>query len=170
MGPRELTDAFVRRQVPLLLYIRRMESLRDEYTGPGHTRPELGRAVVSARDRHTEGRDLIAILLEMNGFEVVRVGPDTSLEDTVTLCADPDVTVLCVSVQSTARCTELRKVPGMLEGLGVREKIIFNAGGGPVSEAIAQECGCDVYSHEAVESVRKILEERERRLKASGRC
>ena len=108
--------------------------------------------------RHTEGRDLISLLLEANGFKTIRVERDTSVEDIVRLCGDDDVTVLCLSVQATWDLENIWKADRLLKEAGIRDRILLNAGGGAVSEQVARKYGCDVFAETAVKTCRMIRE------------
>ncbi|MBR7006455.1 MAG: hypothetical protein IKH98_06135 [Candidatus Methanomethylophilaceae archaeon] len=48
---------------------------------------------------------------------------------------------------------------GCMRDLGIRDRIVFNAGGSPITQGLADKAGCDVFSTTAVGSVRAIKEE-----------
>ena len=151
---KELVEAFDRGKIPLMTFLREMESKRGTISKD----PALGTAVVASFSRHTEGRDLISLLLEANGFKTIRVERDTSVEDIVRLCGDDDVTVLCLSVQATWDLENIRKADRLLKEAGIRDRILLNAGGGAVSEQVAKKYGCDVFAETAVKTCRMIRE------------
>lgn len=115
--------------------------------------------MVASFGRHTEGRDLMSCVLEAIGFETIVVGRDRTLQDAVDLCRDPDVTALCVSVQTTFDCPEMYRTSRMMEKAGVRDRVVLNIGGSPINEVMAEAAGCDVFSHTASESARMIAAE-----------
>lgn len=151
---KELVEDFDRGKIPLMTFLREMEAKR----GSLGIDPALGTAVVASFSRHTEGRDLISLLLEANGFKTIRVERDTSVEDIVRLCGDDDVTVLCLSVQATWDLENIRKADRLLKEAGIRDRILLNAGGGAVSEQVARKYGCDVFAETAVKTCRMIRE------------
>ncbi len=118
----------------------------------------LGAAVVASFARHTAGRDLMACVLEVEGFEVRAAGRSMSVEDVVGMCLDPDVSALCYSVQATYDCPDVLRVDPLLREAGIRDRIVFNAGGSPVSRGFAEKACCDVYAPTAVASARAIAE------------
>ena len=149
-------ESFEEHRIHLLQFMKAIRDLKDEY---GITPdPELGTAVVGCFGRHTEGRDLMSCLLISNGFNVVSSKRGESIEDIVGRCVDPTVTVLCLSVQTTYDCPDLYSVSGMLEESGVRDRIILNIGGAPITKQMADKMCCDVYGGTAAESVRAIKE------------
>ena len=151
---KELVEDFDRGKIPLMTFLREMESKRESLG----TDPSLGTAVVASFSRHTEGRDLMSLLLEANGFKSIRVERDTSVEDIVRLCGDDDVTVLCLSVQATWDLENIRKADRLLKEAGIRDRILLNAGGGAVSEQVARKYGCDVFAETAVKTCKMIRE------------
>ena len=54
-----------------------------------------------------------------------------------------------------------------MRDLGIRDRIVFNAGGSPITQGFADKAGCDVFSTTAVGSVRAIKEEVLRRIRSS---
>ena len=158
----ELLEGFESGRVPLLEFIRSVNRLREE----GDViicDPTLGTAVVTCFGRHSEGRDLMAALLTMQGFSVIPADRDAKLSEIVELCKSPDVTVLCMSVQTTYDCPEVLDISEMLKEAGIRDRIVLNIGGAAISDKIAEKAECDVYSNSAARSVRMIKEEVRRR-------
>ncbi len=151
---KELVEDFDRGKIPLMTFLREMEAKR----GSLGIDPALGTAVVASFSRHTEGRDLISLLLEANGFKTIRVERDTPIEEIVGLCANGDVTVLCLSVQATWDLENIRKADRLLKEAGIRDRILLNAGGGAVSEQVARKYGCDVFAETAVKTCKMIRE------------
>ncbi len=158
----ELLDGFETGRIPLLEFIRSAKRLQDE--GRIATDPSLGTAVVTCFGRHSEGRDLMAVLLTIQGFSVLSADRDSSLEEIVELCRRPDVTVLCMSVQTTYDCPESLQMSEMLEEAGIRDRIVLNLGGAAISETMAEKANCDIYADTASKSVRLIKEEVSRRI------
>ncbi|MBR4244848.1 MAG: hypothetical protein IKQ14_05635, partial [Candidatus Methanomethylophilaceae archaeon] len=110
----ELLEGFESGRIPLLEFIRSVNRLREE----GDViicDPSLGKAVVTCFGRHSEGRDLMAALLTMQGFSVIVIDRDAELKDIVEECMDPEVTVLCMSVQTTYDCPEVLDISEMLK-------------------------------------------------------
>jgi methanogenic corrinoid protein MtbC1 len=154
MGPKgaELLDGFEHGRIPLLEFMRRVAVLRDAEGLPAD--PALGTVVVGSFGRHTEGRDLMSCILEIEGFKVQKAERDATLERMVGMCADPSVTAMCISVQSTYECPDLYRLPDLIAEAGLSERIVVNIGGAAVTRAEADKMGSDVYGSTAIESVR----------------
>lgn len=157
----ELLEGFETGKIPLLEFIRSVLALKDD--GKVEVDPDLGTAVVTCFGRHSEGRDLMATLLLLHGFNVISADRDASLGDIVSLCEKPDVTVLCMSIQTTYDCPESLQISDMLKEAGIRDRIVLNIGGAAISENIATKADCDVYADTASRSVRLIKDEVVRR-------
>lgn len=150
-----LLDQFSAGNLPSIGFVAKVRALGDANPGLISPDPSLGIAVAAGFGNHTSGRDLMSLLLEIEGFEVRNVQIRDSDSELVAACADPDVTVLCLSAQSTQAADSIADVIGDVEPAD-RKRIVFNAGGAPVSQAFAEKIGCDVFSVSAVESVRLI--------------
>jgi methanogenic corrinoid protein MtbC1 len=152
-----LIAGFESGRIPLMEFIRSVNRMVEADGLPSD--PALGTAVVTCFGRHSEGRDLMASLLLLHGFSVIPADRNADLDDIISLCSQPDVTVLCMSVQTTYDCPESMQISDMLEEAGIREGIVLNIGGAAISKGIAERAGCDVYGMTASESVRLIKEE-----------
>ena len=164
MGPEDvdsekmrLLEEFEKGRLPLLEFMRSVKRL-EEFVGGLSVDPRLGRAVVASFGRHTEGRDLMATILKIFGFDIELADRDASIPDIIDMCQIEDVKALCLSVQTTYDCPGLEEIDGTLRDLGIRECIVFNIGGAAVSEHLAMKLGCDVYGRTASESVRLMRE------------
>ncbi len=78
----DLIDRFRTGRVPMLQFMKSMIEIKER-AGVPSVEPELGKAVVAGRARHTEGRDIMAILLGAYGFETIVVDRDSSIEDII---------------------------------------------------------------------------------------
>lgn len=150
-----LLDDFEHGRIPLLEFMRSVKELRKGSPDEGTE----GVAITACFGHHSEGRDLMACILEAYGFKVIPADRDSSMDKLAEMCLDPSVDVLCISAQTTYDCPDLYRISDILKELGVRDRIVLNIGGAPVTEAMAEEMGCDVFSRNAVESVRMIESE-----------
>ena len=149
-----LIEDFDRGRIPLMTFLRKME----EYRGSMEADPTLGTAVVASFSGHTEGRDLMSILLESCGFRTIRCDRNLPIEKITEICREEKATVLCLSVQTTWDLENIRRADRMLKDMGIRESIILNAGGGAVSKNVSDAYGCDVFAETAVSACRAIRE------------
>jgi 5-methyltetrahydrofolate--homocysteine methyltransferase len=100
-------------------------------------------------DVHDIGKNLVGIMLQGAGFEVVDLGTDVPAErfvDTAVLMGAP---VIALSALLTTTMVHMRGVVELLERRGHRGRIFTIVGGAPVTEAFAREIGADAYGFDA---------------------
>lgn len=104
-------------------------------------------------DVHNLGKNIVATVLETNGFEVVDIGVD---QDTLTIIEEAQKSkadVIGLSAVMTTTMPYQKEVISTLTELGLRDKFIVMVGGGPVSEKWADEIGADGYGQTAMDAV-----------------
>jgi 5-methyltetrahydrofolate--homocysteine methyltransferase len=105
-------------------------------------------------DVHDIGKNLVGIMLEGAGFEIVDLGADVPPEAFVD--AASDVEAIGLSALLTTTMPAMEAVIEVLEEAGVRDKVKVIVGGAPVTDAFAEKIGADGYSPDASSAVRKI--------------
>jgi methanogenic corrinoid protein MtbC1 len=150
-----LLDQFSAGSLPSIGFVSRVKALEAANPGLISPDPSLGVALVAGFGNHTSGRDLMSLLLEIEGFRVRNSQIRDSDAELVRMCADPEITVLCISAQSTQSADCIADVIADIDPAD-RKRVVFNAGGAPVSQSLADRIGCDVFAQSAVESVRLI--------------
>ena len=107
-----------------------------------------------AGDLHDIGKNLVAMMVESAGFEVIDLGVDVPAEKFVeAIQANPDCHVVGVSALLTTTMGNMKVVIDALTAAGLRDNVKIMVGGAPVSEAFAKEIGADGYSTNANEAV-----------------
>jgi 5-methyltetrahydrofolate--homocysteine methyltransferase len=105
-------------------------------------------------DLHDIGKNLVIMMLEGAGFNVVDMGVDLSVEKVVEKVDEIRPHILGLSALLTTTLPEMKKVIEVLEQKGLRKKVKVLVGGAPVDAAFAREIGADGYGKDAVEAVR----------------
>lgn len=100
-------------------------------------------------DLHDIGKNLVAMMLESAGFEVVDLGVDVEPEIFVEAIKKNQPKVLGLSALLTTTMPMLKKTVEAIEASGVRENIKILIGGAPVNQAFADEIGADGYAPDA---------------------
>lgn len=110
-------------------------------------------------DNHDIGKNLVKIMLETAGFEMIDLGKDVKLERFVEVAVEENVKFICMSTLMSTTMDGMKKVIDMLKEKGIRDDFKVLIGGGAVSEKFAEDIGADGYSENAVEAVKlaKIL-------------
>ena len=104
-------------------------------------------------DVHDIGKNIVATLLEVNGFEVFDLGNDVKPFDFIETAKKEKADIIAMSSLLTTSMPYMVDTLKNLNGLGVRDQFKVIVGGGPVSEEWAKEIGADGYSNDANEAV-----------------
>jgi 5-methyltetrahydrofolate--homocysteine methyltransferase len=125
-----------------------LEVLRPQLAGAG-AKP-AGRVVLGTvqGDHHDIGKNLVGIMLEGKGFEVVDIGIDVPPEKFVD-AVDDDVHIVAMSALISATVPAMNETIEALEKAGLRGGIKVMVGGGPLDQAHADSIGADAYGRDA---------------------
>ncbi len=104
-------------------------------------------------DLHDVGKNIVIMLLETAGFEVIDLGIDISGEKFAQAVREKKPDVLGMSAMLTTTMMECKKVINLLEQENLRQGVKVMVGGAPLNQKFATECGADGYADDAVEAV-----------------
>jgi len=107
-------------------------------------------------DIHDIGKNLVGIMLEGAGFEIVDLGADVLPEAFVD--AASDVQAIGLSALLTTTMPAMEQVIEVLKEAGVRDEVKVVVGGAPVTDSFAERIGADGYSPDASSAVRTVKE------------
>ena len=102
-----------------------------------------------AGDLHDIGKNLVIMMIESTGYEVVDLGIDVPVETFVEAANDPEVTVVGVSALLTTTMGAMQETVAALNKHPRRGEFKIMVGGAPITEAFAKEIGADVYTEDA---------------------
>ena len=105
-------------------------------------------------DTHDIGKNLVKLMLETSGFEMIDLGRDVPAQKFVDEAVAQQAEMIMVSSLMTTTMDAMADVVTILNERGLRGKIKYAVGGGPVSPAFAKKIGADGYSKDAAEAVR----------------
>jgi len=100
-------------------------------------------------DLHDIGKNLVCMMLEGAGFEVVDLGADVAPEKFVQAVKDHKAQILGVSTLLTTTMLGMKDVLAALERADLRKKVKVMIGGAPVTQSFADEVGADGYGESA---------------------
>lgn len=107
-------------------------------------------------DLHDIGKDLVATVMRLNGFEVVDLGIDVSGKTFLeALEKYPDTEIVCLSALLTATMPAMRDITALLRAADPDGRVKIMVGGAPVTQAFADAIGADAYSANALAAVDK---------------
>jgi methanogenic corrinoid protein MtbC1 len=143
----------------LIIAGRIMRSAMRILDGPLHNRariPVKAAKVVFgtvAGDIHTIGKDLVATLLTMDGFEVIDLGFNVPPETYVKSLERENAPILAMSALLTTARDVQRQTIEALKSAGMRQQVKVIVGGSAVTQCWADEIGADGYAQRATEAV-----------------
>lgn len=119
-----------------------------------------GRVVIGVveGDTHDIGKNLVKIMLESSGFDVLDLGRDVPLVKFIDQAEDFRADMICLSSLMTTAMNGMKGLVHMLEARGLRNSYKIMVGGGPVSQSFADAIGADGYAANAVNAVKKAKE------------
>lgn len=107
-----------------------------------------------AGDMHDIGKNLVILLMESAGFEVIDLGMDVSVDKIIKAVQEnPDVQILGMSAMLTTTMYAMKDSIEALQEAGLRDKVKIMVGGAPVNQAFADQIGADGYSINAPAAV-----------------
>ena len=118
----------------------------------------IGKMVMGtvAGDLHDIGKNLVIMMIESAGFEVVDLGVDVPIEKFLEAAADPDVNIVGCSALLTTTMPSLRDTVAALNKAPNRSQFKIMVGGAPITQEFADEIGADGYSGDASEAVKLV--------------
>ena len=121
----------------------------------------LGKVIIGtvAGDLHDIGKNLVAMMIESAGFEVIDLGVDVPKEKFVeTYEANPDTKIIACSALLTTTMPALRETVELLNASPFRSKIKVMVGGAPITQEFADEVGADAYTEDAASCAQRAKE------------
>ena len=109
-------------------------------------------------DLHDIGKNLVGMMLEGSGFQVIDLGIDIPPEKFVDAVRTNQPDVLGLSALLTTTMPKMKETIESLIEAGVRNKVKIMVGGAPVTEKFAKDIGADGYAPDAATAVEKVRE------------
>jgi 5-methyltetrahydrofolate--homocysteine methyltransferase len=100
-------------------------------------------------DLHDIGKNLVAMMLESSGLEVLNLGVDIPPEHFVKQVQETQADMVCLSALLTTTMPMMKETIEALKENGLRDRIKILVGGAPVTQAFADDIGADGYAADA---------------------
>ena len=100
-------------------------------------------------DLHDIGKNLVKMMLEGKGFEIVDLGVDVSAETFVKTAKEQNCQIICCSALLTTTMDVMAQVVKLAEAEGIRDQVKIMVGGAPVNEDFCKAIGADCYAQDA---------------------
>ena len=134
-------------------------SARAMKTGTDILKPYLVSANVQAAgkvvlgtvkgDLHDIGKNLVKMMLEGKGLEVIDLGVDVDPQAFVDAAKEHEAGVICCSALLTTTMGEMRNVVELSKEAGIRDNVKIMIGGAPITDEYCREIGADAYTSDA---------------------
>jgi 5-methyltetrahydrofolate--homocysteine methyltransferase len=126
----------------------------------GEAAPRRGRVVVGSvqGDLHDIGKNLVGVMLQGAGYDVIDLGHDVPPERFVETAVERDAPVIGMSALLTTTMSAMKQVVDLVEERGLAGSVKTIVGGAPVSEEFAREIGADAYGYDASSAVERVKE------------
>ncbi|QIG50237.1 cobalamin-binding protein [Nordella sp. HKS 07] len=122
--------------------------------------PRLGKMVIGTvkGDIHDIGKNLVAMMMEGAGFEVINIGINNPVEKYLDAIAEHQPDILGMSALLTTTMPYMKVVIDTLKEKGMRDDYIVLVGGAPLNEEFAKAVGADAYCRDAAVAVETAKE------------
>jgi corrinoid protein of di/trimethylamine methyltransferase len=125
----------------------------------------IGRIVVGtvSGDIHDIGKNIVALLLEVNGFDTHDLGKDVESLKFVERAKEVQADIMALSALMTTTKPAQKEVMDLLNEMGLRKKLLVIIGGAPTTNEWAEQIGADGWAETAeqgVELAQKLVKER----------
>jgi 5-methyltetrahydrofolate--homocysteine methyltransferase len=119
-----------------------------------------GRVVIGTveGDIHDIGKNLVALMLEISGYEVIDLGVDVSADKFAEAIEKYNPDVIGMSALMTTTMLNQKKIIEELKKRGLRNRVKIIVGGAPTTEAWAREIGADAWGSDCFDAVKKVRE------------
>lgn len=130
-----------------------MEILRPLLVETGA--PKIGTMVIGTvkGDIHDIGKNLVSMMMEGAGFEVVNLGVNNDADKFLAAIKEHDADIIGMSALLTTTMPYMKVIIQALKDEGLRDKMFVMVGGAPVSAAFAEEIESDAYGRDAATAV-----------------
>ena len=109
-------------------------------------------------DLHDIGKNLVKMMMEGKGLEVVDLGTDVSPDMFVQAAVEQNCQVICCSALLTTTMGVMEDVVKAAEAAGIRDKVKIMIGGAPINEDFCKQIGADCYTVDAASAADAAVE------------
>lgn len=102
-----------------------------------------------AGDFHDIGKNIVKMMMEGAGYEVVDLGVDVTAETFIEAIRKESPRFVLLSALITLTMDSMKKIVAAIGGSGLRSQILIGIGGAPVTQKFADEIGADFYAQDA---------------------
>lgn len=109
-------------------------------------------------DLHDIGKNLVKMMIEGKGLEVIDLGTDVAPEKFISTAIEQNCKIICLSALLTTTMPVMGEVVETAREAGIRDRVKIMIGGAPVTQAFCDEIGADIYTPDASSAAEKAVE------------
>jgi methylmalonyl-CoA mutase cobalamin-binding domain/chain len=109
-------------------------------------------------DLHDIGKNMVKLMLQVNGFDVIDMGIDVPPRDVINKARDEGADIIGLSSLMTTSMPYMKETVELRDGFGMKGKIKVIVGGAPITPEYSQQIGADAFGRDAIEGVQRCLE------------
>ena len=109
-------------------------------------------------DLHDIGKNLVKMMFEGKGLEVIDLGTDVDPETFIRTAIDEDCQIIACSALLTTTMGVMKEVVEAAEAAGIRDQVKIMIGGAPVTQVFCDQIGADAYTPDAASAAEKAAE------------
>jgi corrinoid protein of di/trimethylamine methyltransferase len=102
-----------------------------------------------AGDLHDIGKNLVRMMMEGKGLEVIDIGIDVPTEKFIETAIKENAQIIAISALLTTTMSEMQKIVDAATAAGIRDRVTIMVGGAPVTESFCKKIGADIYTADA---------------------
>lgn len=150
----ELIDSAERAQVISADVLEPIFAAQD-----GDTQTERGTIVICTvqGDLHDIGKNMVSLMLQVNGFDVVDMGTNVPPRAALTKAKEVGADILALSALMTTSQPYMKECIELRDGFGLKDQFAVIVGGAPITAEYTAQIGADAFGKSAVEAVEKCL-------------
>ena len=121
----------------------------------------LGKVIIGtvAGDLHDIGKNLVAMMIESAGFEIIDLGVDVPVEKFISAAEEnPDVKIVAVSALLTTTMPAMEATVAAINAAPWRSSVKVMVGGAPITQEFADKIGADAYTADAASAAKRAKE------------
>lgn len=134
--------------------------------------PKVGKMVIGTvkGDIHDIGKNLVSMMMEGAGFEVIDLGINNPVENYLKAIEEHQPDIVGMSALLTTTMPYMKVVIDTLKEQGIRDDYVVLVGGAPLNEEFAREIGADAYCRDAAVAVETAKDFMRRKHNQAGRA
>jgi corrinoid protein of di/trimethylamine methyltransferase len=110
-----------------------------------------------AGDLHDIGKNIVRMMMEGKGLEVIDIGVDVPAEKFIETAINENAQIIACSALLTTTMNEMKVVIDAAKAANIRNKVTFMIGGAPITDSFCKNIGADIYTPDAASAAEEAL-------------